>query len=574
MQIRGIITGEVRSDYNGLLELPQDYPFGSCPMCKKGALALGATAVYEKGRLTRISKFSNFTNGWNIHFNSCHIKIQEANNDNEYIIATVGFDIKRVSDSDAKDYLSLETRIRQPTGKGFSFETAALEIALPPELTGKVSYNEFRYLTDLYYRSVVGENASVINTMLTDRAPIELKNIMIDNFLAGALLNAHEDEVKLNTGELALNFNRLFLDKWGLHKVDFDDNYGIDVGFYHDSLVQLLQWAERYKVIRDPPPVVCAFTNSTSINASVIRKDGIYYAGFNIGVVYLLDRLFNTMLSNPNVLKNIGTSSSENNTTKWNRKYFKDMANFSKENLPLNYTKPKDPVRVVIAEFLTYLSLSFLAFHEYAHILNGHIGYRDSVQGVNSITESRLSLDKGKARKKFILEQTLEYDADSTAAFDIINFIFHYDQNFFFLPTKFRKIVQNSEKSIALVAFACNSIFEIFGDDSLESEILMERKHPSFDMRRKLLYNTSLHHIYHKMKKGRFDIEVASKLQNYIKAGVELCDKAFLAIGEEGDVSLAKDFNEKNQRHLEILYENWHRLMPDIKKYSYVKLIE
>jgi hypothetical protein len=210
---------------------------------------------------------------------------------------------------------------------------------------------------------------------------------------------------------------------------------------------------------------------------------------------------------------------------------------------------------------------------EYAHILNGHIGYDLAKGGLGFMTEDRLSSDdEAEEKHNFLLEQTLEYDADSTAAFDLINLIIHYGRNYKFIPDKFLSIAKKTKVALSFVAFASNAIFEIFGDGRFASRILFERKHPSFNMRRKVLTNTEVNLIGIKMVLGRFDQRAAEEFKNGILIGLQELSEAFSVIGLENDAVLSREMDEKNVQHVRLLFKNWTKLRPALQQYAFIKL--
>ncbi|GAA4888825.1 hypothetical protein GCM10023311_10980 [Flaviramulus aquimarinus] len=86
-----------------------------------------------------------------INYCSARINSQVFGSNNEHMISIVYFTI---------DGVSYESVLRQPFGgKDFSFEKDPIEVEVPEELKKNLNYEQFREVTEQYFRKLVGANA-------------------------------------------------------------------------------------------------------------------------------------------------------------------------------------------------------------------------------------------------------------------------------------------------------------------------------------------------------------------------------------------------------------------------------
>jgi hypothetical protein len=99
---------------------------------------------------------------------------------------------------------------------------------------------------------------------------------------------------------------------------------------------------------------------------------------------------------------------------------FPDYGNPAMElrDAPKSHRQPRDPVRSAAAVHMTNMLLSFITYHEMAHILNGHLRLQDTGKTTKqSLEEIPISI------KRPLRMQTLEMDADASATTDAIQFV-------------------------------------------------------------------------------------------------------------------------------------------------------
>lgn len=129
-----------------------------------------------------------------------------------------------------------------------------------------------------------------------------------------------------------------------------------------------------------------------------VGKEDIDFIGIHFGTISLISAIFTRMLSNSNILPDIGKSSLETNA---GQAYFvptqEDMTNFSP-------CRPTCRIRDTFSKHLTLTGLDFIFGHEIAHVTKGHFG----------IINKTMHEDPEKRRPKLspLENQAIELDAD------------------------------------------------------------------------------------------------------------------------------------------------------------------
>jgi hypothetical protein len=91
-----------------------------------------------------------------IKFNRCIQDSQEYGSDNEHMISRVFFTLE-IGDR----RIDLHADIKQAVGS--SYEKGLIEVGMPEGHRGPFNYEVFRDVAEIYYRSLVGSGAGVIN---------------------------------------------------------------------------------------------------------------------------------------------------------------------------------------------------------------------------------------------------------------------------------------------------------------------------------------------------------------------------------------------------------------------------
>lgn len=378
--------------------------------------------------------------------------------------------------------------------------------------------------------------------------------------------------------EYKLNFDKVFSHKGGVFNkdsqlLDYETNFGIYSEYVHDII--------QTSVLSNVPPgkrnnlkIYFDYVDSLHINASADKKDNIYYIAINSGAVYLIERLFYTMLSKPKVLDIIGNASSETLKDEVNLLLLIDIRKIIDNKITLQYPKPSDTYRLAVAQFLTASALGFLALHELTHILDGHIDYTRTSH-VKDILNKKYEDNEPNFRN--ILLQTLEFDADSIAISMLINYALASSDNPGILSKLYPFVNTEKHHVVGLSMLGAYSVFRIFGNDQKSDKPFSERRYPSFEVRRKLLHVTAASLLLYKVDKNKLDAEASDRILSYIFYYLTESDAAI----ENEDVKDIR-FLEKNTEnhlldisqlsHMKFLKSNWQKIVHDLIPHAYQSL--
>jgi hypothetical protein len=212
------------------------------------------------------------------------------------------------------------------------------------------------------------------------------------------------------------------------------------------------------KINPNVPDVYIDFIDNSSFNAYTFKDNDSYYIGINHGAISNLYIFFNYLLSFPNVLSFVGNNGNEIEP-------IFDISN-------VNMIKPKDKERKIYAEGLFHFAVLFLIWHEYAHIIDGHLELKEEY-GMSFISEM-VSIKKSGG----LISQTLEYDADCYAASVGIKDILINYQTTKILPEKIKPYFNSLEDALFLWTFSTYTLFRFFGNIEYNFNELDVYSHP------------------------------------------------------------------------------------------------
>lgn len=382
--------------------------------------------------------------------------------------------------------------------------------------------------------------------------------------------------------ELAWGFNELFLERryggifdYENDALDYEANFGETLTYLRGFINGVLDYESRNK---KKPVVYVNYIYNERLNAVAAKdtKRGVYYIGINCGIVYLLERLFNTILSNPLIFPNIGEGSKEAGTHIIDKSLYTSVKNFIDNSIPLDYDKPKDELRRALAEYLSLLALGYLVMHELVHIINGHVDYMRATKGLRVFQENSFSY---KTPEENLLSQTLEFDADSVAMSTMVfhvSFMHSFPEN---IKLKYRRIVQQLDIAIGFTAFAAYTIFKIFENDTLAIDSVFANSHPSFNIRRRIIGPTIATLVLDVRTRAIIKEEVLSKVVPTVAAILLGSEQAFKQV--ENDMLLEAEnvlkqisLDEIGMHHTSLLKKHWSIIRPSLLPYALNTLVE
>jgi len=304
------------------------------------------------------------------------------------------------------------------------------------------------------------------------------------------------------------------------------------------------------------PEVYLDFINNSQLNAVATKVEDKYYIGVNMGAVLLLHDLFNRVLTSPLNFPHIGDSINE----KAKKIYNPEITDFSTLLVACDTSDlqgAKDSQRRNYAVHLTTLSINFLLFHEYGHIVNGHIDLLGRLNKDFTIAE----LNNNSNGFNSIMSQTMEMDADQFAFTFSLWFLDLYTQDPLkkLLTTPFYKdFVDN----IADLLFAAYSMFRLFGHKNCPIEQLFKHTHPPVGIRQRFIFRT-----LDCLMKDR----LGDTLDELISKTIVNVEKAFCNISEStlGMDAIKKAYESDLDDLMHIVTCNWNNLKPQLDPYAY-----
>lgn len=103
--------------------------------------------------------------------------------------------------------------------------------------------------------------------------------------------------------------------------------YKADFGLYYNLIINVLSLA--YQALpKKPASLRFTYVDNLLTNASAIKDGDLYCITINTGLVYLLERLFNSMLCNPRVFSVVGNAKDEKPHDKIDICFYKSVAFF------------------------------------------------------------------------------------------------------------------------------------------------------------------------------------------------------------------------------------------------------
>jgi hypothetical protein len=198
---------------------------------------------------------------------------------------------------------------------------------------------------------------------------------------------------------------------------------------------------------RSPLPRVNFYwLDEIDLDGTAFKHQNELFIGLTYGVVQSSSKLFNSMLSWPQVLPSVGNPLLETapaqpfQPPRWGR---------IKEDHRIETIRSACPLRAAYARHLENLVVEQFMFHEFTHIMHGHAGYFDAHRGE---PENVLAI------------RTTEMDADIGALTTQMHNIVTRVRGRNALPDKFHPFYENVAGSVFDMTFALATIFHIFGN--------------------------------------------------------------------------------------------------------------
>lgn len=179
--------------------------------------------------------------------------------------------------------------------------------------------------------------------------------------------------------------------------------------------------------------VVFFANNRLSSNASVslLPEKNIFLVCFNYGLIANIYACFTSLLSHPEVLPQIGNPANTScsfNIAKNGLTDFTYYNNEIKANIPVSMGFPvlsfsEDKERLLYSRLLTDITMEFCMYHEWGHIIGGHVQYASITQHIQQIPEINSETKNSIPGKLngLLIRNIMEFEADFIASSILIN---------------------------------------------------------------------------------------------------------------------------------------------------------
>ena len=315
-----------------------------------------------------------------------------------------------------------------------------------------------------------------------------------------------------------------------------------------------------YSEINNAPPLYIDVIDNTSLNACATKVDNTYLIGINYGTILVLRDLFMRMLANPNVLINYGNPDEEilhNKVYNIQLTEYVDISNI----LGIGHSiTPISQFRGELASNLTLSSTLFLAMHELAHVVNGHVDYVSTSHSINIIEENYA----GKFANPLV-SQTLEMDADCFGIVINVRRILSILKSD--IPEFAKPLYKSFKDSIHLFSFSVYSLWRLFGMGEYNDEILDTYNYPPPGLRQFMSLST-ISTMF--LVDGKPNEEISNALNRAILD----VETAFDAISEYQGTQRPIVFalTSNSQKHVDIVRRNWNNVRPLLEPFTLTKL--
>jgi hypothetical protein len=348
---------------------------------------------------------------------------------------------------------------------------------------------------------------------------------------------------------LEMEFDAFFKNKGGISH-DVFSNIPLNQSFlvYARAEIELLRTKDA-----NIPPIYVDLVDNPALNAVAGRSGNQYFIGIYIGAILQSFAIFSRMLSSNTILKNIGDPALEGPPQKMHDIQLKEVI-----SPILSYKRsllPNDPIRVATVKMFVKHVLDFLIFHEYAHIVHGHLDYCNTISD-----QSPTSVDP-------LIFQTLEVSADSFST--IMNLFLLYKgvpEKNHIITEELQSYYRDRDTALKMWLFPIYTYFRLFGHTNLRHCITSD-KHPAPGCRANLIMDEVLFFMDYTFGNAAVD-PLAERCIDII---IEV-EEAFAEVSEQGlDArTIRSSFSDEMMNHTRNLFAKQSEIDELLKEYSYI----
>ncbi|WP_035052796.1 hypothetical protein [Carnobacterium pleistocenium] len=320
------------------------------------------------------------------------------------------------------------------------------------------------------------------------------------------------------------------------------------MGVVKDSYEVMLQESpESY------PEVYLGIVNDYTFNAIAFKYKNNYFIGLNIGLIRIVKNFYNYLFSRNDVFKEIDTSEEQNPDIDIN---LSELDNYIDtigdlfNNYDFESVYPKSKERKNNAKHFAANAVSYLFFHEYGHIVHGHLDYSIKTNKNFVFFESN-SKNEGN-----LISQCLEMDADSFAATKTISLI--KDPEFW-------------SGSALTTGFSSVFMFQLLSTKIDNLNELSNYSHP-IPAIRQMIYLNMVYAFFYQFSEKSAE-EIAFKVVDVVLKEHKIVFMDVLGLEKES-LAIVNSVNEKVNQHFKIIMNTWNEIRDDLSKYAYGPIAE
>ncbi len=321
---------------------------------------------------------------------------------------------------------------------------------------------------------------------------------------------------------------------------------------------------ENYLKPRYPtlPNIIGDFIADNSLNAVAGKYEDDYFVGINIGTYFLIGDMFNKMMATKSVFEKIGNIAIETSDKKILNAIIENKSiSFDHANTT-NVIVAKDPIRRDFGGICTSLIMNFIIFHEFGHIIRGHVGYVNQFN-YNTIEE----IDSAIKPVEPLTYRTLEMDADSFAVNHMFLIGIQY-LNVHNLSHPFNLLYKDIPTFLSNFIFSIYCLFKLFEIEEFNPAIANNLNHPPPSIRISLILDNVASLLEHHQIANQDDL-IKQILYSVVEA-----ENAFSSIRYFSNNSSSLFFSNhaKSEEYVNEILLNWKNVYPLIEPFAFGKL--
>lgn len=339
----------------------------------------------------------------------------------------------------------------------------------------------------------------------------------------------------------------IFKERGGIYQTKEKDHLEF-INFCNDH-IRLIR-----SIYRKLPEIEVVLINNESLNATAAKsKDGLYFIGFNIGLIDAIKDIFLKMVAikKSNSDEDIHVNLSRG---KFGVQYDPDAP---KSDIPVHYLDEK------IMMYHVILVYKFIIYHEVCHILRGHVDFID--KKFNAILSEN---DQEEDSDKVDFLQTLEMDADSFAINRLIGELF--EGRVSKSHPGFGELYSSLIGYTYHLMYGLYTFFRLFGFYQSDTKHY-QLSHPVPSVRMTMILSNIGTIFYHYNPKDK-DAAIEEALKAIIFADESFCLVSYMESDVKKFYNIFMDSNTK--KHMDKIRDNWKVLFAELSKYTYAPLPE